>query len=447
MSGALAGAATLYVRDGASGAANGANWTDAYDEISSAETAAARGDTIYVADGTYNAVTFNVAVSGTTLITVKKATASDHGTETGWNSTYGDGVATITNSVTVGSSYWLFDGQVGGGPGGWETGHGFKLDLTPGVDGILTSFGSGVGNITFSHWDIDGNASSGPPYATGIYNVSQGTNWNFNNCYIHDWPGDMIQQRGLSHVTWESNKLARNFQDATRHGDMIENDGASTNHVFRYNFVEDCVGTYLLGHHNTGVFDGYKIYGNIFYWSGSYVGASGGNGMIGTLTSGTDGIKNLSFHQNTIFNLMNGGPGNASLSPHISSTMVASNNIIHFKSGDTNSTTFIYGTNVTHGYNWHINRTVSGDNAINSSGDPFVASGSLNFQLTTNSIAGATLGSPFTVDMVNTNFNVSGTWTRGSLAFSGAGGGGGGGGSPTITARPITGRKVGRKSR
>ena len=56
------------------------------------------------------AYTFNDAVSGTTLITIKKAIESDHGTDTGWSSAYGDGQATFPN-VTFTTSYWTFDGQ------------------------------------------------------------------------------------------------------------------------------------------------------------------------------------------------------------------------------------------------------------------------------------------------------------------------------------------------
>ncbi len=431
--------ATIYVRDGASGAANGANWTDAYDELSSAETAAARGDTIYVADGTYAAVTFNTAASGATVITVKKATVADHGTTTGWLDSYGDGQAVIGQCYFPSGGWWTFDGQVGGGPTSWESGHGFKFSVSAGTDPIWIV--AGVHNIRFEHCEITANASSGPPYSTGFYAPSSSSNLYIGYCYLHDVPGDMMQTRGLTNFTVEYSKMARNFQDATRHGDLIENDSSGFNYIFRYNFVEDCVGTYLLGHHNTGILDGYKIYGNIFYWTTSFAGTLD-NGMISTLTSGSGYITNMTVHQNTFWNGLNGqtggGPANWSINPRLSACVV-SNNIFHFKSGDSSTTTFTYGTGVEHGYNWHINRSVTGDNAINSSGDPFVDSASKNFQLLTNSIAGATLGSPFTADMLGTNFNTSGTWTRGSLAFSGAGGGSG---SPTTGKALIGGRGV-----
>lgn len=430
----LAGAANRYVYRLASGSATGNDWSNAYTNLPSSLT---RGDTYYVAEGDdYGIYDFNDATSGSSWITIKKATTNDHGTDTGWSNAYADGQAKWTQ-WSISADYMFIDGVTGGGPGSWTNGHGFYVGAaSSGTDGILSTYNSTKGNLVMKNVEVDGKSATGPPYATGIYMVTFGSGFLFQSNYVHDWPGDMHQYRGLKNVTNEFNYFARNFQDATRHGDFIENDEASTNHIFRYNIVEDCRGTYLLGHHNAGVFDTYLIYGNVIWFTTSYV-AESGNGMFATLTSGTGKLINAVVAQNTIFNMLNGGSGNGSLNPHQSSTLVASNNIFHFKSGDTSTSIFIYGTNVTHGYNWHINRTVSGDNAINSSGDPFVNSGALNFQLTTNSIAGATLGSPFTADMLGTNFNVSGTWTRGALAFSGAGGGGGSATTKAVTRGPM----------
>src|SRR5262245_4189942 len=77
-----AAAATRFVRAGASGAANGSDWTNAYPSLPATLT---RGDTYYVAAGTYSGYRFSTPASGTTLITIKKATVADHGTNTGWS--------------------------------------------------------------------------------------------------------------------------------------------------------------------------------------------------------------------------------------------------------------------------------------------------------------------------------------------------------------------------
>jgi hypothetical protein len=91
-------AANVYVRVGAAGAATGADWTDAYTALPSVLV---RGNTYYIADGTYGAYTFDDAVSGTSVITIRKATVASHGTETGWDNTYGDGVTTFAGASTA----------------------------------------------------------------------------------------------------------------------------------------------------------------------------------------------------------------------------------------------------------------------------------------------------------------------------------------------------------
>jgi hypothetical protein len=100
-------AANHYVRAGASGNGNGSDWTNACPEFTGwcAVSSLVRGDTYYVADGNYASGSFNTPASGTSIITIKKATSSDHGTDSGWSSTYGDGPATFS-SVSFSSSYW-----------------------------------------------------------------------------------------------------------------------------------------------------------------------------------------------------------------------------------------------------------------------------------------------------------------------------------------------------
>ena len=93
-------AGSLYVRDGGSG--NGTSWSDALDDLPSSLT---RGDTIWVADGSYSRYSFNDAQDGSKTIVIKKATISEHGTNTGWQDSYGDGQADWT---ATGGSLWSF---------------------------------------------------------------------------------------------------------------------------------------------------------------------------------------------------------------------------------------------------------------------------------------------------------------------------------------------------
>jgi len=56
-------AANIFVKAGATGAANGTSWADAYTTIAAANTAAANGDVVYVAAGTYTEASAVISIS------------------------------------------------------------------------------------------------------------------------------------------------------------------------------------------------------------------------------------------------------------------------------------------------------------------------------------------------------------------------------------------------
>src|SRR5581483_5070523 len=114
-------AANHFVRAGATGTGSGADWTNACTGFtgSCAVASLVRGDTYYVATGTYSTSTFSTATSGTLVITIKGATVADHGTDTGWSSAFSvdhltDGGTQATFSgvpITFSTSHWVFDGN------------------------------------------------------------------------------------------------------------------------------------------------------------------------------------------------------------------------------------------------------------------------------------------------------------------------------------------------
>src|SRR5215467_1600273 len=114
-----AAAACHVVSPSGSGTRSGADWNNAYAGL---PASLVRGDTYYLGDGTYPAYSFTT--SGTALITIKKAIASDHCTDTGWS------------AGTMGSSQAVFS----------STGAS-QFSLT-----------SGAGNVT-----LDGNGTSTAP--------------------------------------------------------------------------------------------------------------------------------------------------------------------------------------------------------------------------------------------------------------------------------------------
>ena len=110
-------AANYYVRAGATGANNGADWNNAWSRTSSINQSVLQpGDTVYIAAGTYGPL--NILRSGAAgqPLVFKRATAGDHGTATGWTSGM-DGQVVINGGRAIAA--------IGIGEGGSWTGQSF----------------------------------------------------------------------------------------------------------------------------------------------------------------------------------------------------------------------------------------------------------------------------------------------------------------------------------
>lgn len=156
------------------GSRDGSTWDNAFAGL---PATLLRGDTYYIATGSYPGYRFNAPESGTTVITIKKATATDHCTETGWQASFGNGQAVWTPSggriwQFTDTGYWSIDGQ---SRTNLKSGHGFKLDNS-GSNAIATPLqiqGCGPGtscspsiqNVTIRYTEIAGggvNSGSTP---------------------------------------------------------------------------------------------------------------------------------------------------------------------------------------------------------------------------------------------------------------------------------------------
>lgn len=116
-------AAVWYIRSGATGDNDGSSWANALTAIPSSWT---RGDTYYIAGGSYGQT--SVSVSGAGTATLKKANAGDNGSDPGWSSSYASTVASISCSN---SDYCLrfMDGgvEINGVTGTNQSGHGILI--------------------------------------------------------------------------------------------------------------------------------------------------------------------------------------------------------------------------------------------------------------------------------------------------------------------------------
>jgi hypothetical protein len=131
---------TLYVRRGATGNNSGSDWGNAFTKL---PDVLERGTTYLIADGNYQNYNFNDPVSGVEQIYIHKATASDHGTDTGWVDSYGDGQS-VFGTLNFSTGYYVFDGIVD---------YGFKA--LGSYQGLVVNIQAS--HVQIRHTDIDGN--------------------------------------------------------------------------------------------------------------------------------------------------------------------------------------------------------------------------------------------------------------------------------------------------
>ena len=424
--GGLARAANYCVRAGASGSNNGSDWTNAYTNLPSTLV---RGSTYYIADGSYSGYTFNDAVSGASLITIKKAIASDHGTGTGWSSGYGDGLATF-GSFTFDTSYWVIDGQTGGGPGSWESGFGIKLTPT-GTGGKIVRINSSAGNITFAHVEMEHNGRNTHDRNEDIfYALGASQNVTISYCYLHNVARCHLLTTSMNAFTIEYSKIARNGSG----GDSIHREAWSArvddNVVVRYNIFEDISNTAVIALVNgNGNAENWQIYGNVFWRTPGD--PSGVSSCIQVKYASPTFVSavNWKVYNNAIVNLKGLGAG---LSIGGGSGNVTKNNIWY-----NNNVNIIQFGNTSHDYNWFednhrtggscdpfcdLDPTNAGNetNGIHGLADPFVDWENGDFDLTSGTSArdnGTDLGTSYDQDAYGNTRGQDGNWDIGAYEY------------------------------
>lgn len=418
-------ATNRYVRAGATGTNNGTDWTNAYVTL---PATLVRGDTYYLADGSYGSYIFDDAVSGTTLITIKKATVADHGTSTGWLDTYGDGQA-VFSGWEVYSDYWIFDGQRRNS--NWRTGgidqYGIRVKVTGGK-AIRLDNGGGAGgdNLTFQYVDVEGGGrDTGDSDSDVIYGLTGNSNITFRFCALHDSNRTIFLMRGnWQNLIIDHCYIARNASDAVTHGELMSLTSA-TNLTFSNNAVEDTEGTAgLIAGLNDGTWTGGQIYGNTVRHTSAYLAGTGrpagaSDGIAAMIyvahdASNNNTGNNILVYNNTFVNIsglwsgihIEAGSGNA-----------VRNNIWY-------NSTRTDGAGATNGQNWYFN-TVNdspgeGDQTCTSNCNIFANLTGGDFHLTAATNAGLTLDAPYSVDPDGVVRGATGVWDRGAHEFGGA---------------------------
>lgn len=410
-----------YIRAGATGSANGSDWTNAWTSLTAATYT--RGDTYYVADGSYGPMTFNTAASGTSVITIKKAIVSDHGTETGWVSTYGDGQAIIDAPVQFSTAYWTFNGQVRNESDWFDrAAYGFKIASSAGyMNPTVYMYGSNV-NLSYT-WiiaEVIGTAATrtltldyeGPTTTTGTV-VSHCLTENGSNQYLlRNVNGATVEYCGA----W----LLRS--NANNHGENVNlygYFGNSDNVIIRYNIFKDNANV-PAGQYSTAVIaivgtTGNRVYGNVF--ANNY----DTDGVIGWSGDGPPGyeIQDFLIYNNTFVN--NGGFNAGIMLEADSFNNFAVNNLFYGS--------YSFAT-ISHSYNAFSGSAPAGETngQINIPSSIFVNYAGGDYRLASATTAGNTLASPYNLDMFGNTRGADGTWDRGAYEFVT------GGSAPTISS-------------
>lgn len=444
-------AANKYVRPGAGGTASGDDWTNAYASIPGTLN---RGDTYYLADGTYGSYTFDDGPSSTTLITFKKATVADHGTATGWSDAYGDGVSTFT-SWNFTTDYWLVDGQVGGGQFS-KTGHGIEVTTSPpsscGDNGNIVSLGNGVDHVTIRHAAIHAGSNNYP--INGVKGVAgSNSDLTFQYVAVYNLFGPAFHMRAWSNILIEHSYMGQ--VRSTGAGDAFCSDwhaegisSIDTNNavVIRFTTWDQISGTAVWAGVNVGSSTNWEIYGNVIARSVTpiYYYFEGGSNQQ-TMTG-------LKFYNNTI--VAGSGASQGGVVIQSGSGNSCLNNL--FYSNDANA---FYYSNCTHNYTYASSnirtdgctpacdmddQLVDGEaNGQNTNSNPFVSYNAdplvADYDLVGATNAGSSLLSPYNTDPDGITRGSDGTFDRGAFEF----GGSGGGTAPTITTTTLPNGTVG----
>ncbi|WP_340122723.1 hypothetical protein [Methylobacter svalbardensis] len=400
-------AANHYIRSGAAGASNGNDWTNAYTSLPSTLV---RGDTYYIAGGSYSGRTFNTPASGTSVITIKGATIADHGIDTGWSNTYAveNTQATWTSGVTFNTSYWIFDGSVGPNWSKTKSQYGFKFNPVNYAVKVY-NLSSAISDVKIAHITATAPTGDVEKFFLSTDNSTKSVNnVTFSHCLVDGWSNAVwATSAGLLMNNWliEHNVILNGYSSAANHGEDINNNyGHLDNLTIRYNWFEGrSTGTGSIVVLN-GPAGPYYIYGNVFK------NMIGGDGII----AGIHYTLNGAIYNNTFDNVDNGYKNGAWIGHDVSANVY--NNIIY------NSIASI-GANFTgkKDYNAYFSTTSTPTEANGQigTGSPFVNELGNDMRLSAASKAGTTFSAPYDIDVVRNARGGDGAWDRGAFEFVG----------------------------
>jgi len=406
-----------YVRSSATGNDDGSDWTNAWNELP--ETLE-RGHTYYIADGNYPGYTFDDSEQGDEYIYIKKATADDHGTDDGWQDSYGDGVAEFIASAgtwNIDTGYWIFDGQ---SRTTGTSGYGFRVFASSqNTDAKVVDIDGDYINIIFT--EIESWGYSADDNADAVYSVASSPAWNNNiyigYCWVHNVNRQPFYFYRTSEVILEHNWVTEHYNEdayAVHSSCMsINYCGLNANYIIRNNVFRNMEGTTCIGPKDS-IQSGFKIYGNIFfndvdhaldgYVSGTAPSVSDFDFTNGVISdTGGDTITDVQIYNNDFIDL----EGTTGLRLDVCTDAVAKNNL-WVNSGNPGFICRLSGS-------WEV-----GSNTLDGPTTVFADYHNSDFVLSA-ALAGELLDSEFDKDPDDNTRGADGVWDRGAYEFTGSG--------------------------
>ncbi len=376
-----------------------------------------RGDTYYLADGSYGSYTFDDSESGTTVITLTKCTSAQSAV-TGYLSTLCDGQAGF-GSWTFTKGYYTLNG-VSRNASNWgdKAAYGLSTSGASSIDDFGSVFCAAGLTFRYANFgDLTNTSYSGSEpdeVLKGSGFRSPCTNWTLEYSYLHNAAHYcLFCANGFDGATVRYNRFAYGWGKEAIRGQINFKNGT----IAFNQFHNACGNTGVGGEGCTaeiaiwddcasGGCDNNKIYGNTFFRNngdensgGTIVVGGNGSSWAGSSASNTlvynNTIAGISGSTNTGGNiLVNGGTGNT-----------CRNNLGYSIAG-----TFTVSCN-----------TASNNTEVTS--DPFVSFATGDLRLSGATAAGTSLSSPYNVDMTGATRGADGTWDLGAYEYSAGGSG------------------------
>lgn len=404
-----------FVKTAATGSGTGLDWTNAM----ALPVTPTRGVTYCVATGTYPTKTFSTAASGSTVITIRGATTTDHGTDVGWSNAFGvDTTQATWGNPTFSTGFWVFDGAVGELVSTRAT-YGFAITRTLAGSAnaafFIDSASAGVPNLTVAHTAMQSPAGDQEKTAIRGTTTHNYINLTVQSCLLDNFEGGVVSEGGTN-TGWliERTYFLNGFSSPAHHGEDINpNSGAMSGAIIRYNIFDgtdpigDKTGT-IVANNSDNV--NAQIYGNVF------TGQITGNGMITGTSQGN--MTGAVVYNNTIIDNdpTNGGGGTGCVFSGPGTGDIAQNNIIANQSAQ--------NCGFTSDYNLYISGTgapAETHGQTSASSTFFVNRVGKDYHLTVATTTGNPLSSPFNQDRFGNTRGADGVWDRGAFEFCAGG--------------------------